>query len=192
MRLFSIVLLSASFVASFPARADEAVELNVGDPAPSFVVMDDQGKPWKSSDHFGDKVVVIYFYPADMTGGCTAQACGYRDNLAKLADQNVEIVGVSGDSVQNHQWFKQAHDLNFTLLADTEGEVAAKFGVPTSKGDKTVKATIAGIERLLKRSVTTKRWTFVVDREGNIAYKDDKVKAKADPEKIAAAIASMR
>ena len=70
----------------------------VGDKAPAFQSVDENGKTWKSTDHVGKKIVVLYFYPADFTGGCTAQACGFRDNLKDLSSKNVEVVGVSGDS----------------------------------------------------------------------------------------------
>ncbi|EMI20211.1 bacterioferritin comigratory protein [Rhodopirellula maiorica SM1] len=175
-----LCLLTASAVVA----KEPSDSLSVGDTAPEFSVKDDQGKQWNSADHFGKKIVVLYFYPADMTGGCTAQACGYRDTLADLASQQVEVVGVSGDSVENHQWFKKAHELNFPLLADVDGEVAEKFGVPITRGSKSVKAIIDGSEQILKRDVTAKRWTFVIDRDGKIAYRDDKVKAKQDPAKI--------
>src|SRR5207249_2692531 len=72
--------------------------VKVGDPAPKFKSTDDQGKEWKSGDVVGKKIVVVYFYPADLTGGCTKQACGFRDDLAKLTDLDVVVVGVSGDS----------------------------------------------------------------------------------------------
>src|SRR5260370_37938678 len=78
--------------------ADDKVELNVGDPAPTFESTDDEGKPWKSTEYVGKKVVVVYFYPADLTGGCTKQACGFRDNMKALTDKGVEVVGGSGDS----------------------------------------------------------------------------------------------
>src|SRR6187399_1446328 len=100
------------------AFAEDKVDLKVGDAAPKFESTDDAGKPWKSEDYVGKKVVVIYFYPADLTGGCTKQACGFRDDMAKLKEQGVEVVGVSGDSAKNHQIFKKVHELNFTLLAD--------------------------------------------------------------------------
>src|SRR5581483_1290619 len=90
--------------------------------------------PWKSSDHVGKKILVVYFYPADLTSGCTKQACGFRDDMKKLTEKGVEVVGVSGDSVKNHQIFKKVHDLNFTLLADEDGSIAKKFGVPVGKG----------------------------------------------------------
>jgi peroxiredoxin Q/BCP len=162
----------------------EAVELKVGDPAPEFTVKDDTGKDWKSSDHFGKKLVVVYFYPADMTGGCTKQACGFRDDIEKLKEAGVEVVGVSGDSVHNHQLFKQEKNLPFALLADEKGEVAAKFGVPHTKETKTVETTIAGKPEKLTRNVTIKRWTFLVDQDMKIAYKNDQVDAAKDSQVI--------
>ncbi len=174
------------------ANAEEAKAPGVGDPAPTFEVQDDQGKAWKSSEHFGKKIVVVYFYPADMTGGCTAQACAFRDDIGELADKDVEVVGVSGDTVENHQLFKKAHGLNFTLLADVDGKVADAFGVPKTVGEKTVKAVIDGISHDLTRNVTTQRWTFIVDREGKIAYKDPSVNARQDSQKVLAALAELR
>lgn len=167
-------------------------DLKVGDPAPEFQLQDDTGKTWKSADHYGKKFIVVYFYPADMTGGCTAQACGFRDDMGALAGKDVEVVGISGDSVKNHQQFKKAYDLNFTLLADTEGKVAEKFGVPYTKGEKTVQKEIDGVPYTLQRGVTTQRWTFIIDRDGNIAYKDNQVKAQQDSKKVLAALESLR
>ena len=166
------------------ASAADAVDLKVGDAAPAFSVKDDSGKDWKSADHVGQKIVVVYFYPADMTSGCTKQACGFRDDMAKLSDKDIEVVGVSGDTVRNHQLFKQAHNLNFALLADTDGKVAEKFGVPVTPGEKTVKATIDGKEEALTRAVTTARWTFVIDKQGKIAQKNSSVKAAEDSKAI--------
>lgn len=159
-------------------------ELNVGDVVPAFNVKDDMGKDWKSSEHIGKRVVVVYFYPADMTGGCTKQACGFRDDMKTLTDKGIEVVGVSGDSVRNHQLFKKAHELNFTLLADTEGKVAETFGVPVTPGEKTVKATIDGKEETLTRSITTARWTFVVDKSGKVAAKYKVEKPAEDSKSI--------
>lgn len=169
----------------------EAADLNVGDTAPVFEARDDGGAVWRSSDHVGKKIVVVYFYPADMTGGCTKQACGYRDKMAELSDAGVEVVGVSGDSVENHQLFKDVHDLNFTLLADGDGQVAEAFGVPVSLGEKTVAKLIGDQEKLLVRTATAKRWTFVIDRAGKVVYKDSSVQAAEDPEKIAALVKSL-
>lgn len=165
--------------------------VEVGQPAPTFEAIDDTGNPWRSSEHIGKRVLVVYFYPADMTGGCTAQACGYRDRMESLAAAGVEVVGVSGDSVANHKLFKQSHSLNFTLLADTEGSVAAAFGVPVSLGEKTVTKTIDGRQVSLVRTATARRWTFVINRDGIVAYKDAKVNARSDPEMIAKVIAEL-
>lgn len=162
------------------SQASDNRDVNVGDKAPEFAALDETGKEWKSSDHIGKKVVVVYFYPADMTGGCTKQACAFRDDLSKLKDKGVEVVGVSGDSVRNHQLFRKAHELNFTLLADTEGKVAEAFGVPITREEKSVKATIDGKEELLTRSVTAKRWTFVIGLDGKVLSKNTMVAAADD------------
>src|SRR5262245_17560118 len=76
-----------------------AAKVKVGDTAPAFTSVDENGKAFKSSDVVGKKIVVLYFYPADFTGGCTKQACGFRDDIEKLNSQGVMVVGVSGDSV---------------------------------------------------------------------------------------------
>jgi peroxiredoxin Q/BCP len=170
----------------------EDKELKVGDPAPEFEVQDDQDKTWSSKEHYGKKIIVVYFYPADMTGGCTKQACAFRDDLSKLSDAGVEVVGVSGDSVRNHQLFKKAHDLNFPLLADVDGKVAEAFGVPVVREEKSVKATIDGVEETLVRKVTAKRWTFVIDRDGRIASKNTSVAAADDSKAVAEVVAKLK
>lgn len=178
-----VVTVALSLLAGTAGAADP-VDLKVGDAAPVFSVKDDSAEDWKSADHVGKKILVVYFYPADMTNGCTKQACGFRDDMAKLSDKDVEVVGVSGDTVRNHQLFKKAHGLNFALLADTDGKVAEKFGVPVTPGEKTVKATIDGKEEALTRAVTTARWTFVIDKQGKIAQKNSSVKAAEDSKAI--------
>lgn len=171
-----------AFLAAEDAKEKE-VEVKVGDPAPVFEAVSDQGKPWKSSDHVAKKVLVIYFYPADFTGGCTKQACGFRDDFQALTDKGVEIVGISGDSAKTHALFKKQHKLNFTLLADEDGAIAKKFGVPVRAGGE-VKAKIDGEELLLKRTVTASRWTFVIGKDGNVLYKNAKVNAAEDSKEI--------
>jgi peroxiredoxin Q/BCP len=115
---------------------DKEVELNVGDKAPTFEARTDADVTWTSADRFGKRWVVVYFYPGDFTPGCTAQARAFRDAMQKLAEKGVEVVGVSGDSVETHALFKKAQQLNFTLLADEEGAIAKLFGVPVGKGGK--------------------------------------------------------
>jgi thioredoxin-dependent peroxiredoxin len=171
----------------------EDIKLEVGAQAPEFTSTDDAGKEWKSADHFGKKIVVVYFYPADLTGGCTKQACGFRDDMAKLEGAGVEVVGVSGDSVENHQVFKKDHKLNFTLLADETGEVATKFGVPVDIAEKVAKVkTTDGKEISLTRKATAKRWTFIVGKDGKIAYKNPMVAAAEDSKTIAAEVAKLK
>ena len=104
--------------------------------------------------------------------------------MKALTEKGIEVIGVSGDSVRNHQLFKKAHELNFALLADTDGKVAESFGVPVTPGEKTVKATIDGKEESLTRTVTTARWTFVIDKSGKIAAKNTMVKAAEDSKAI--------
>jgi peroxiredoxin Q/BCP len=169
--------------------AQKAEGVNAGDPAPAFTSTDDQGKAWKSTDHVGKKILVVYFYPADLTGGCTKQACSFRDDMEKLTGKDVEVVGVSGDSVQNHQVFKKVHKLNFTLLADEDGAVAKKFGVPLGKGGEFKTKDAAGNDVVLKRGVTAKRWTFVIGKDGKVLYKNTNVNPAEDSKQILALIA---
>jgi len=159
-------------------------ELKVGDPAPAFEAMDDQGKEWKSADVVGKKIVVVYFYPADCTGTCTKQAKGYRDNLEKLAEKGATVVGVSGDTVDNHKVFKQKEKLNFTLLADPEGKVAKAFGVPYTAGKKSFKTMVEDKEIELTREGTAQRWTFVIGKDGKILHKDTKAPGGDDAKTV--------
>jgi len=166
--------------------------VKVGDPAPKFTSTDDQGKEWKSGNVIGKKILVLYFYPADLTGGCTKQACGFRDDLAKLADLDVVVVGVSGDSVKNHKLFKKVHKLPFTLLADEDGSVAKKFGVPVGKGGSFKYKDEDGNFHNLVRGVTAARWTFVIDKAGKIAMVNNKVNAAEDSKKIIETVKNLK
>lgn len=177
--LFAFTLL----LGGWSMAQDKAGELKVGDKAPAFQATDDTGKTWRSSDHVGKKIVVVYFYPADFTGGCTKQACSFRDDMKPLTDKGVEVVGVSGDSAKNHAMFKKHHKLNFTLLADEKGEAAKKFGVPVGKGGK-VDLKKQGIDAVIERGVTIPRWTFVIGKDGAIIYKNPKVNAAEDSKDI--------
>ena len=184
-----VVLLCAASLClasqiSFAQKKEPEVMLNVGDPAPAFTLKDDQGNDWNSDEHYGKKIIVLYFYPADMTPGCTKQACGFRDNLEELQGEGIEVVGISGDSVRNHQLFKKAYNLNYTLLADVDGEAAMRFGVPYFAGEHTVKALIDGKEESLVRNITTHRWTFVIGLDKKIKLKNEQVQAAQDSENI--------
>jgi len=185
--LITILLLAVTAI-----RSGTPVDLKVGDKAPKFEAMDDTGKLWKSTDHVGKKIMVVYFYPADFTGGCTKEACGYRDDYSALTEKGVDVVGVSGDSVHGHELFKKAHELNFTLLADTEGKVAEAFGVPTEAGADTVMATNGDQKEPIYRTVTSDRWTFVIDKKGKIASKNTEVHAAEDSKAILETISKLQ
>jgi peroxiredoxin Q/BCP len=165
--------------------------LKVGDAVPAFEALDDQGKPWKSSEHFGKKIVVVYFYPASFTPGCTKQACGFRDSQKSLEEKGVEVVGVSGDAVKTQELFKKEHGLNFALLADEKGEVAKAFGVATKAGGK-AKVKAGGEDAEFTRGVTASRWTFVVGKDGKVAYKNTKVNAAEDAKAVAEAVEKLK
>jgi thioredoxin-dependent peroxiredoxin len=156
----------------------------VGDKAPAFEGKDESGKVWKSADVVGKKILVVYFYPADFTGGCTAQACAFRDNFETIKGKDVVVVGVSGDSVKTHKLFKDHHNLPFTLLADEDGAIARKLGVPTGKGGTVKHKDKDGTVHELVRGVTTQRYTVVIDKAGNIAAHYKVGNAGGDSKKV--------
>lgn len=180
-----LALVAAWLCVSLALAAEEKpVQLKVGDPAPKFQGQSDRGpdgKPtlWKSEDRIGKKILVVYFYPADMTPGCTKQACSYRDALEKLDRDDVEIVGVSGDTVENHQHFRQQYRLPFTLLADPDGKIAEAFGVQYGPGGS-IQRVVDGKEQVLTRGVTASRWTFVIGPDNRIVHIDRNVNPSED------------
>jgi peroxiredoxin Q/BCP len=173
--LFAFTLL----LGGWSVAQDKAGRLKVGDKAPTFQATDDTGKTWKSSDHVGKKVVVVYFYPADFTGGCTKQACSFRDDMKPLTDKGVEVVGVSGDEAATHALFRKSHKLPFTLLSDEKGELAKQFGVPTKPGGE-ITVKVDGSDLKIRQGVRAARWTFVIGKDGTIIYKNEKVNAAED------------
>jgi len=157
--------------------------LAVGDKVPAFEAVADDGSTWKLNNNLGDKYLVVYFYPGAMTGGCTAQACAYRDLSSDLESQNAKVVGVSGDKPENLEFFKKAHNLNFTLLSDESGEIARKFGVPTRDGG-VAKGEFGGRNYEFERDVTTSRWTYIIDKDGKVVYKNEQVDASKDSKEV--------
>lgn len=97
------------------------------------------------------------------------------------------MIGISGDPVRNQKLFKKTHGLNFPLLADEKGEVARKFGVPVRKGG-TLELEVAGKREKLTRGVTEARWTFVIGKDGKIAYRNTKVRPAKDSKQVLAVI----
>jgi thioredoxin-dependent peroxiredoxin len=177
-QLFSLVIfISASYALSGQQN------LSVGDKTPDFEAPADNGSTWKLKDFIGKKYIVIYFYPAAMTGGCTKQACSYRDHRNDFQMAGIEVVGISGDKIENLRLFKKAENLNFCLLSDEKGEIAKEFGVPVSQGGA-IKRTVDGTEHELVRDITEKRWTFIVGKNGEILYKNESVNPEKDTEEV--------
>ena len=178
--MFSLTLIPLTRVGLADALE---VTLSEGDVVPMFEAWAADGMVWRSEDHIGKKFIVVYFYPADLTGGCTRQACGFRDRMKDLEKAGVEVVGVSGDSVGNHQLFARINSLNFSLLADEDGKISKAFGVPVREG-ATITQMVDGVERSLVRGVTASRWTFVIDTNGKIVHKNTAVDAEKDSRNI--------
>lgn len=171
--------------------ADESV-LKVGDSAPEINCLDDQGRLWSSRDYLGKKVLVVYFYPSDFAFCCTRQAVRYSDCQSGLASQGAEVVGISGDAVKAHRLFKSAHGLNFGLLADEDGAVARRFGVPLRVGGKAMAQDAAGKSLIdeagrpveVPRSFTAARWTFIIGKDGHIIHRNTAASPTKDSQEV--------
>ena len=107
--------------------------LKIGDPAPDFELLSDTGQTVKLSD-FRGKRVILYFYPKDDTPGCTAQACGFRDEYLQIEERQAVVLGVSPDNLESHRKFKTKYNLPFLLLVDADHRVAEAYGVWGQKG----------------------------------------------------------
>ncbi|MEC2076706.1 thioredoxin-dependent thiol peroxidase [Metabacillus fastidiosus] len=129
--------------------------IEAGQLAPEFELLADNGEKVQLSDYRG-KYVVLYFYPKDMTPGCTTQACDFRDQYASFAGLNAVILGVSADDQNKHQKFIEKHDLPFNLLVDEDHQVAEAYDVWKLK--KNFGKEYMGIERS----------TFIIDPEGKL------------------------
>lgn len=183
---------AARLTADDPAPATPPQKVDVGDVLPDFESTDEQGLPWKSVDHVGKKVLVLYFYPGDFTGGCIKQAQAYRDGLEKIEELGAELVGVSGDEVATHKLFRATYGLKHPILADTSGELAKRLGVPVGPGGRVLPAgadrkplvDTEGKRIVFLRPVTLARWTIVVDREGKIASLRQIVNPVTDSEEV--------
>ncbi|MGW0160678.1 thioredoxin-dependent thiol peroxidase [Mycobacterium sp. NPDC003323] len=145
--------------------------LAVGDKAPAFSLPDADGNTVKLSDFKGRKVIV-YFYPAASTPGCTKQACDFRDNLAELGDAGIDVVGISPDKPEKLAKFREAEGLTFPLLSDPEKKVLTAWG---AFGEKTMYGkTVQGVIRS----------TFVVDESGKVEVAQYNVKATGHVAKL--------
>ncbi len=158
-------------------------EIKQGEKVEAFNANDDKSLLWTSKESFNKDYLIVYFYPAAMTPGCTKQACAYRDNVKELEALGAQVVGVSGDSVVNLAAFKKMHQLNFPLLSDVNGLIAKRFGVPLRSGGK-INREIDGQKLDFFRAASMSRWTFVIDKEGKIVYKNTKVQATEDSKTV--------
>lgn len=149
----------------------ENTRLAVGDEAPGFSLPDADGNTVSLDDYRG-RQVIIYFYPAAGTPGCTKQACDFRDNLAELNDAGVEVIGISPDKPAKLAKFRDAEELTFPLLSDPEKAVLTAWG---AFGEKTMYGkTVTGVIRS----------TFLVDAEGKIAVAQYNVRATGHVAKL--------
>jgi peroxiredoxin Q/BCP len=137
--------------------------LSAGIPAPDFELLDDTNTPRKLSD-FRGKNVILYFYPADDTPGCTKEACNFRDDYSAYEKSDIVILGVSPDTVASHVKFKKKFQLPFPLLADPGHKVCDLYGVWGPK--KFVGKEYEGVLRT----------TFLIDQNGNILKVFEKVR----------------
>lgn len=159
--------------------------LRPGDRAPVFTCIDDEGHEWKSSQHYGKKMVVVCFYLGDFFKPCTEELRVLRDHHGELTAEDVELIAVSGDTVETHQLFKKTYRLNFPLLADEKGAVCRAFGVALSGGGQhRIKHPQTHEEITLTRGVTAARWTFVIGKDGKILHKETNVNIKEQPQRI--------
>jgi peroxiredoxin Q/BCP len=150
-------------------------DLEEGDAAPDFDLADATGKRWKLSELRGNKVI-LYFYPADDTPGCTVEGCDFRDSYEDLKAAGYVVFGVSPQGPDSHQKFSTKYGLNFPLLVDEDHAVAEKYGAWGE--NKYFKNIFLGI----------KRSTFVIDEDGRIEEAQYGVKAKGHVERLKAAL----
>lgn len=144
--------------------------LKEGQKAPAFSGVDQNGETMKLSSLKGKNNVVLYFYPKDMTPGCTTEACDFRDHFKRF--KNAEVLGVSADLPERHRKFVDKYDLPFTLISDPEKKIIAKYGVWREK--KLYGKTFMGIVRS----------TFIIDKAGIVRKIFPKVKVKGHVEEI--------
>ena len=137
-------------------------KLKVGDNAPAITAKNQYGQTVSLSDFKGRKLI-LYFYPKDNTPGCTAEACNFRDNYQSLQSDGFEVIGVSVNTERSHRNFAKKFDLPFTLLVDTDQQIANDYGV---WGEKILFG---------RKYMGTLRTTFIIDEKGIISHIIDKV-----------------
>lgn len=145
--------------------------LEIGQKAPDFTLVSSEGNKVSLKDFRGKKIV-LYFYPKDMTPGCTAEACSFRDNMSAIRRKGAEVIGISADDVRSHRKFADKYSLPFLLLSDEHKEVIDAYGVWKKKS--LYGRTFMGIERT----------TFIIDENGVISHIFPKVKVEGHTEEV--------
>lgn len=168
-RILSLILMFSMFSLSSFADIPKA-----GDVAPIFTGVDQDGKAFNLADHIGKKLVLLYFYPKDFTGGCTKEACGLRDRMGDLQADDVEVIGVSHDSVDSHKKFIEKYQLNFTLVADPDGKIISAYDVKMP---------------LLPMS---KRVSFLIGRDGKVIHVTNAMNPQIHFDEMKAAIDGLK
>jgi peroxiredoxin Q/BCP len=158
-----------------PTKAEAEGSLE-GTKAPQFELSDATGAKVSLRDLTGKKNLVLYFYPKDLTPGCTTEACSFRDNIEGIRRLGAQVVGISGDSPASHQKFIDKHALNFPLLADVGNEVGKRYGVYKMK-------SMYGREYM-----GYERTTMVIDKSGVIRKVFPKVKVNGHTAEVIAAL----
>jgi len=149
-------------------------DLKVGDTAPDFSLLNENGISVSLRDYLGKKVVVLYFYPKDFTSGCTAEACSFRDDYKLYEDKGAVVIGVSLDSVESHSKFSEEYKLPFFILSDNNKETAKAYGV-------------LGVGGFL-----AKRVTFIINKDGKITHIFPKVDVKHHSEEVLKALEELQ
>ena len=165
------LMLTTFFISALSAFAATP---KAGDLAPLFTGQNQDGKEFKLADHIGKKIVLLYFYPKDFTGGCTKEACGLRDRMGELQTNNVEVIGVSHDSVESHKKFADEYRLNFTLIADPDGKIIEAYDV---------KMPIVSM---------SKRVSFLIGLDGKIIHVTDAMNPQTHFDEMKEAIAGLK
>jgi peroxiredoxin Q/BCP len=174
LHAIAIALFAGLFAGMSALAADAPAMPKAGDNAPLVEGKDQDGKDWKLSDDIGKKVVLLYFYPKDFTGGCTAEACGFRDSIGDLQGSNVKVIGVSFDSSDSHQKFIAKYSLPFPLIADTDGKIADAYGV-----------------RMPEKNMA-QRVSFLIGLDGKIAHVTNSGKADVHLKEMKEAAAKLK
>jgi len=178
------------FVMLILSMAEIFAQVDLGEKVPNFSAMDENGNEWDLRKHLKNDYLVLYFYPAAFTGGCTQQACSYRDMSSDLSSLGASVVGISGDQPSTLKMFAEENHLNFTLLSDEKGIIADLFGVPKSDGG-TINREINGTSYKFSKDISIKRWTFILDKKGKLIYRDSEVNAAEDSHKVAEFLKSL-